>query len=193
MADSDDILKGAGRFFSKVGSAVRDAGSAAKRAGQQVTGIGRGSVKVELERTRFAPGDDIGGKVTLALPEPVDAKRLEVTLVATQRAVQYGRNSSGGRTVGTSNAKIYEQSIELGPARAYKDGETFTFTVPIPRDAADRKAPAPSGGLGDVARAVSSVFSPTTGPVQWKLTAALVISFGRDLDQVIDVVIDAPR
>jgi hypothetical protein len=188
MGTEDDILKGAGRFFSKVGSAVRDAGSAAKRVGQQVTGIGRGEVRVELTRTRYAPGDDIKGTVTLALPEPVDAKRLEVRLVATQRTVDYHR-TGGVRTVGTTNTKVYEQTVELAGPRRYGN-EQVSFTVPIPKDAIDRKAPAPAGKIGDVARAVSSVIAPTAGPIQWKVTASLVIAFGRDLERDVDVVID---
>ena len=188
MASDDEILKAANRFFSKVGSAVRQAGDAAKRAGQQVTGVGRGSVQVAIERTRHAPGDDIRGKVTLALTEPVEAKRLIVTLRATQRTVDYGR-SGPVRTVNTTKATVYEQTQELGGARSYHD-ETLAFTLPIPRDAGDRKPPAPAGRLGDVARAVSSVVAPTTGPIEWRVTASLVIPWGRDLEHTVDLVVD---
>lgn len=188
MATDDEILKAANRFFSKVGSAVRDAGKAARRAGQQVTGVGRGTVQVAVERTRFAPGDDIRGTVTLSLPEPVEGKRLVVTLRATQRTVDYQR-VAGVRTVGSSEVTIYEQSQEVGGPRSYTS-EALPFTLPLPSDAGDRKPPAPEGKVGDFARAVSSVVAPTTGPIQWRVTATLVVPWGRDLVHAIDVVVD---
>jgi hypothetical protein len=184
MSAEDDVKKAAaaaGRFLSKLGKS-------AKKAGQQVTGIGRGTVRVALDRTRFAPGDDVRGKVTLALPEGVEAKALTVTVRATQRAIDVHR-SGGVRTVGTSTVTVYEQTQELGGARVYRN-EELTFSVPLPKDANDRRAPAPSGALGDVARAVSSVVAPTTGPIQWRVTAALVVSWGRDLDHGVDIVVD---
>ena len=61
----------------------------------------------------------------------------------------------------------------------------------VPRDAVSRQAPAPAGKLGDVARAVSSVVAPTTGPLEWRVTATLVIAFGRDLEHHVDLVVDA--
>ena len=185
MAADDDIrnaAKAAGRFFSKLGGA-------AKKAGQQVTGIGRGTVRVALDRSRFAAGEDLKGTVTLALPEPVDAKALTVTLRATQRTVDYHR-AGGVRTVGTSNVTVYEQTQEIAGTRSF-GSETFAFALPIPTDAtvAGKRPVAPGGTIGDVARAVSSVVAPTTGPIQWKVTATLVIPWGRDLDHAIDVVI----
>lgn len=188
MASEDEIIKTAKGLLSKVGGAVAKAGSAAKRAGQQVTGVGRGSVRIELERTRHAPGDDVRGKVTLALTEPVEAKRMIVTLRATQRTVDYHR-AGGVRTVGTSQVTVYEQTCELGGPKRYESA-VLSFAVPVPKDATDRKATAPGGTLGDVARAVSSVVAPTTGPIEWRLTASLVISFGRDLEHTVDLVVD---
>ena len=187
MASDDELLEAAGRFFSKVGSAVKQAGTAAKKAGQQVTGVGRGTVRVTLERTRHAPGDDVRGTLELTLPEPVEARRLIVTLRASQRTVDYGR-SGGVRTVGTSRATLYEQTQELGGAQRYQAGR-HRFTLPIPRDAGERKAPA-AGRLGDVARAVSSVVAPATGPIEWRVTATLVVPWGRDLEHTVDLVVD---
>src|SRR5262245_37397376 len=114
MSAEDDVKKAAaaaGRFLSKLGKG-------AKKAGQQVTGIGRGTVRVALARNRFKPGDDLEGKVTLALPEGVAAKALRVTVRATQRAIDVHRQG-GVRTVGTSTVTVYEQTQELGGERTY--------------------------------------------------------------------------
>src|SRR5262245_61316937 len=109
MSTGDELLKGAGRLFRKVGGTVVN-------AGKQVTGIGLGTVRLSLTRTRFAPGDTINGSVVLALPEPVDGKRLVVGVRAWQRAAEQ---------------TVYKFERELGGAESYASGErAFELTVP---------------------------------------------------------------
>lgn len=197
MVDDDDIIKGANKLFKSVGSALKKAGGVALEAGKQAGGAvaktgrqvvgGRGTVTVALERERFTPGDEIHGKVNLAIAEPLEGKKLLVQLRAMQRTVDYHR-AGGVRTVGASKAIIYQFEKELGGARRY-GSEELPFTLVVPRDAV-RQAQAPGGKIGDVARAVSSVVAPTTGPVEWRVQATLVISFGRDLDHGVDIVVD---
>lgn len=198
MVDDDDIIRGANKLFKSVGSAVKKAGGAVVKVGAQAGGAvvkagqqvvsGRGTLTVSLERDRVAPGDEVRGKLTLAVDEPIEGKRLIVRLRASQRAVDVHR-TAGVRTVGTSKVTLYEFEKELGGARRY-GAEELTFTLVVPRDAVARQAPAPGGKLGDVARAVSSVVAPTTGPVEWRVTATLVIPFGRDLEHHADLVVD---
>ena len=187
MVDDDDIIRGANRLFKTVGGAVKKAGGAVVKAGQQVVS-GRGTVAIELERDRFAPGGDVRGKVTLTIALPVEAKKLVVQLRAMQRTVDYHR-AGGVRTIGSSKVTIYQFEKELGGPRRY-GSEELPFTLVVPRDATARQAPAPAGKLGDVARAVSSVVAPTTGPIEWRVTATLIIPFGRDLDHGVDIVVD---
>jgi hypothetical protein len=94
------------------------------------------------------------------------------------------------RTIGTATTTVYEQKQEVAATRSYSS-EEIGFVLPIPRDATDRRAPAPPPGtLGDVARAVSSVVSPSSGPLQWRLSVSLVIPWGRDLEHAVDIVVD---
>ena len=187
MVDDDDIIRGANKLFRTVGGAVKKAGGAVVKAGQQVV-TGRGTVALSLDRERFAPGDEIRGKVALTIADPVEAKKLVVQLRAMQRTVDYHR-AGGVRTVGSSKATIYQFEKELGGPRRY-GSEELPFTLIVPRDATARQAPAPAGKLGDVARAVSSVVAPTTGPIEWRITATLVIQFGRDLEHGVDIIVD---
>src|SRR5215203_4302637 len=106
MADPDDLIKNAGKFFSKLGGSLKNAGTTIKETTKQVTGLGRGSVRVELDQTRVAPGGTLRGRVVLAFPEPVEAKRLVVTLRARQKIITVSKDSSG-RSVGTSHADVY--------------------------------------------------------------------------------------
>lgn len=122
MATGDDILKGASRLFAKVGDRV-------KQAGKQVTGIGLGTARIALTRTRFAPGETITGTITLALPEPVDGKRLVVGVRAGQRAPLEGRLT------------IWKFEQELGGPRRYDSGEV-AFELVLPAEAASVASPA---------------------------------------------------
>jgi len=190
MADADDVIKGAGRFFSKLGGTLRDAGSQIKQGAKQVTGIGRGKVRVELDQTRVAPGGTLRGRVHLALEEPVDAKRLIVVLRARQKIVTIGKQN-GNRTVGTSHADVYEFTHELGGAQRYTAGATLPFELVVPPDALELRAKSEGGKnpLADAVRTVASALSPSAGPIEWQVVGTLEISWGRDLASSVDVVV----
>jgi hypothetical protein len=213
MADGDDILKGAGRFFSKlggqikekapvVGRAVKDgavavggavkegatvAGAQIKQTAKQVTGLGRGEVKLELDQTKAAPGGSIHGRVVLALTEPVEAKRMIVQLRARQKQVTV-RRDAGGRGVGTSHSNVFEFTLELGGAKTY-DSETIAFELTVPPDALELKASPPSTPLGDVVRTLAAAVSPTAGPIEWQVVGSLEIPWGRNLSDDVDIVV----
>ncbi len=133
MANADDLLDKAGGFFSKLGSTL-------KQTTKQVTGIGRGNVRLELARTKVAPGDTLAGKLTLALPEAIAGKRLVVTLRAQQRTVEFQRRD-GVRTPVSSRTTIFHFDRELGGAQQY-DSRTIDFELVVPPDALDKQAPA---------------------------------------------------
>jgi len=122
MSDADDLMKGASKLFGKLGGALRQAGSQVKDTAKQVTGLGRGDVKLEIPQPRAHPGGTITGKVILALPEPVEAKRLIVTLRARQKVATIS-NSGGTKSVGTSHADVYQFDRELSGAQKYTSGE----------------------------------------------------------------------
>ena len=88
MPTDDEIIDAANRFFRSIGGAVKKGATTAVKAGQSVVGVGRGEVRVGLDALRFRAGGDVGGKVTVALTEPIDARRLEVELRASQRGVE---------------------------------------------------------------------------------------------------------
>lgn len=204
MADADDVLKGAGRFFSKLGSKLggqlKEAGGQLKEVGKtvgtqvvatskQVTGLGRGSVKVELADTRVAPGGTIKGTLVLSVTEPVDAKRVLVTLRARQRYIAVKRGDGGG--VGSTHADVYQFDKELAPSGSFSPGQTFEFELPVPPDALDLRPQQSAGGnpLSDVVRTVASAVTPNAGPIEWQVIGRLEISWGRDLAHDVDIVV----
>ena len=191
MSDADDVIKNAGRFFAKLGGQLKETGKTVgtqlKHTGKQVTGFGRGSVKLELEQTRLAPGGTVRGRVVLALTEPVEAKRLVVTLRARQRFVTIKRSGGG---VGATHADVYQFDKELEPSQTFEGG-TYAFELEVPPDALELRPKASSGAnpLADVARTVASALTPTAGPIEWQVIGRLEISWGRDLASEVDVVI----
>ena len=213
MADGDDLLKKAGGFLSKLGGQIKDkapvvgkavkegavavggavkegatvAGAQIKQTAKQVTGLGRGEVKLELDQTKAAPGGTIAGRIVLALTEPVEAKRLYVQLRARQKQVTVRRDSSG-RSIGTSHADVYAFTLELGATKTY-DSETIPFELTVPPDALDLKASAPTTPLGEAVRTIASAVSPSAGPIEWQVVVTLEIPWGRNLTHDVDIVV----
>jgi hypothetical protein len=178
----------AGKLFGRLGKGIKAAGSQIKQTTKQVTGLGRGTVKLELDHTRVAPGGVLRGRVVLKLDEPVDAKRLAVTLRARQKVVTVGR-SDGNRTVGTQHADVYEFTKELGPAKAY-ESQTVAFELDVPPDALELRATSAGGSpLADTLRSVASALSPSHGPIEWQVIGKLEIAWGRDLASDVDIVV----
>jgi len=180
MSDAEDLIKKASGLFGKLGSTL-------KQTTKQVTGLGRGTVRIELDRTKLAPGETLHGRVVLALPEAVEAKRLLVTLQAHQRTVDFQRNN-GGRTAVANRTVIFSFDLELGGPQNY-DNRTVAFDLPIPSDALDKHAAAGTHPIADVVRSVASAFSPSAGPVEWSVVARLDIPWGRDLTHDVDILI----
>ncbi len=191
MSDADDLVKNAGKFFSKLGGQLKEtaktAGTTIKQTTKQVTGLGRGTVKLELDQLKVAPGGSLQGRLVLALSEPVDAKRLVVTLRARQKLVAI-KKSDSGRSVGTSHADVFQFVLELGAAKRYESA-TLPFELTVPPDALEMRPSAPASPLGDALRSVASALSPTTGPIEWQVVGTLEISWGRDLTHDIDIVV----
>lgn len=180
MADPEDLIKNAGRLFSKLGGTL-------KQTTKQVTGLGRGKLSLELPVTKVAPGGTLRGRVVLALSEPIDAKRLIVTLRARQKVVTIGKHD-GHRTVGTSHADVYQFTAELGAAKRYESG-TVAFELTVPPDALELRPAAGGNPIADVVRTVASALSPSAGPIEWQVIARLDIAWGRDLTSAVDVVV----
>jgi len=180
MADADELLKKAGGLFSKLGTTL-------KQTTKQVTGLGRGTVRLELDRTKAAPGETLRGRVTLALIEDVDARRLIVSLHAHQRTIEIQRRD--GQRISVSNrSEIFRLDHELAGAKRYTS-ETLAFSIPVPPDALDKRAAPGSHPVADAIRSVASVMGPTVGPIEWSVSARLEIWWGRDLTHDVDIVV----
>jgi len=138
-----DWFKDLGSTFSKIGSEVRSGANELRK----VAGIGVGKVKVELEGHDFHPGDTIRGKVTVALDEDTDAKRLVVGLGGSRKKVSYSKGSDGRPTQSTHDETVYELERELDGERSYRTGE-YPFELVVPTDATSRPEITTEGIVG---------------------------------------------
>lgn len=202
MSDADDLVKNAGRFFSKLGGTLKEtakvagakleegakiAGAKLEQTTKHVTGLGRGTVKLELDQTKITPGGTLHGRVVLELAEPIDARRLVVSLRARQKMVTVKKDASG-RSVGASHADVYQFDLELGGVQRY-ESTTLAFELTVPPDALDLKPTPGANPLADVVRSVASALGPAAGPVEWQVVGKLEIAWGRDLGSSVDIVI----
>ena len=162
-------------------------GRRSRQTAKQVTGLGRGSVKLELDQTKAAPGGTINGRVVLALTEPVEAKRLVVSLRARQKMVTVKRDSEARASA--PRTPTCTSSTSSSAARRRTSRETIAFELTVPPDALELKAAPPTTPLGEVARTVASAVSPTAGPIEWQVVATLEIPWGRNLTNDVDIVV----
>lgn len=181
MTDPDDVLKKAGSFFTKLGSTM-------KSTAKQVTGIGRGAVRLELAAPKAPPGGTLTGRVVLELTEPAEAKRLLVTLRARQKVMTVS-STSAGKSVGTQHRQVYQFDLELGGARRYESTDV-PFELTVPPDALELRPQTSAGNpIADAVRTVASALSPQAGPIEWQVIATLDIPWGKNLTSSVDVVV----
>jgi hypothetical protein len=168
MSDAEDALKKAGSFFSKLGSQM-------KSTAKQVTGIGRGDIKLEIDVPKAPPGGTLRGRVVLQLAETTEAKRLIVSLRAHRRQRQAGATNP-------AIVEMYKLDRELGGAQRY-DNTSLPFELTVPGDALELK-PTASHPLLDAVK----ILAPS-GPIEWQVVARLEIPWGRDFTSSVDVVV----
>lgn len=200
MADEDGFAK-AGRFFSKLGGKLKEVGTVVGEqvvekgqivgkqvvaTSKQVTGLGRGEVRLEIPNPKAAPGGAFTGKLVLALKEPVEGKRAIVSLQAHQR-----RMTMKDGTAGSSYVPVYNFDRELAPSGTFAEGQTFDFELTVPTDALELRPKESAGAnpLVDVARTIASAVTPNVGPIEWRIVGRLEIAWGRDLSTNVDVIV----
>jgi hypothetical protein len=168
MSDPEDVIKKAGSFFSKLGSTM-------KSTAKQVTGIGRGDIKLEIDVPKAPPGGTLRGRVVLQLAEQTEAKRLIVSLRAHRRQRQAGATNP-------AIVEMYKLDRELGGAQRY-DNTSLPFELTVPDDALELRSTT-SHPLLDAVK----ILAPS-GPIEWQVVARLEIPWGRDFTSSVDVVV----
>lgn len=181
---ADDLFRKLESGFRSIGKGVR---SGAKEL-QQAAGIGVGKLELSLDRFDFRPGDSIVGTVRLALTEPMEAKRLIVSVVGTRERVGYEKDSAGHKRQTRDTEILWEFERELAGARTYRDQE-YRFDIAIPSDVHRQAVIQSSGIIGDIARVVQSATSSGRMPARWRVLAELDIPWKRNIKHKVDITV----
>jgi hypothetical protein len=83
---------------------------------------------------------------------------------------------------------VYQFEQELSGAKLYEP-TTVSFELTIPPDALDLRPSSGTSPLVDAVRVVASALTPSAGPIEWQVLAALEIPWGRDLTTEMDVAV----
>jgi len=89
-----------------------------------VFGISEGEIDISLKTTRFYPGQEITGKVTLKLPKPKDARALRIAFYGEMPGTDKYRKVR----------RIFEVNKVLAEERTFNDKDSFDFSLTIPEN-----------------------------------------------------------
>jgi hypothetical protein len=168
-----DLLKQASGLFEKLGKTLR------REAERVVEPLRQplGSIRLELDRTHFAIGDTVSGRVVLDLAQPVVADRLDVTLSAFLRTTAFER-----REVRCNHMRAkHDETVQ-------RDVVSFSWPISAEKLATVRNMAAQRRfAPGDVLRGLTSLFDRE---LTWKVVASLTVPSSRPLTTSVDVEID---
>ena len=84
-------------------------------------------MEIKLDKAEFLPGESITGAIILHLKDDIRAKSLDAGLYDDDE------NDSGGTYINS----VRKNSTVISPARIFKDGETFPFTLQMDKKMLD--------------------------------------------------------
>lgn len=137
----------------------------------------KGNMKLELNKFSFSPGEEITGKVVMTLKKPVQARGVNIVLVAEQKTTNVGFSSQGAKTQ-TKVEKVVEVPIPLDGEKEYgTQPYEYTFSVKVPDV---KNAQAPEGALGTAVKA-AAYLTQGAHALNWYVEAKLDVPKGFDL------------
>lgn len=149
-----------------------------------VFGFGEGSVALQLNKTNFAFGETITGKLSLQLKKDKQARQLRVSIVAERQTTQYGRSSSGGSS-GSGKTILFKTDAILGGERLYSPpGSDYEFKIQVP---AQNALPAEiQGTLGTALKAIQ-LLGGQMSQVKWFVEGVLDVPGGKDINKRVQI------
>lgn len=143
-------------------------------------GLGVGKLDLHLEQHDFDAGDWLNGQIVLRLKESVQASKLVVRLIATQRRRERRRDAQGNERMVNTTATIFETELEVAGEGTYAAGEEYEFEMRVPRV----DVPQELAGVAHLARMIRGQ-DPT--PLQWTVKAVLVQPWKFDVKKAVSI------
>ncbi|MDP2974543.1 MAG: hypothetical protein Q8N60_05825 [Candidatus Diapherotrites archaeon] len=149
-----------------------------------VFGFGEGSVTLQLNKTNFAFGETIAGKLSLQLKKNKQARQLRVSIVAERKTTQYGRSGSG-RSSGSGTTILFKTDVILDGERLYSPpGSDYDFKIQVPMQSAMPQEI--QGTLGTALKAMQFLGGQMS-QVKWFVEGVLDIPGGKDINKRIQI------
>ena len=133
-----------------------------------VFGFGEGKIEIVLEKTIFAPGEVIRGKVVLSVNNPKQARRLRLVFTGIDKVTE--RITMGSRpSTRTTDRVFHSFAVDLDGEKEYSGTQEYPFEIAVPQIP---QAAMPEGMLG-TALAAASFLSGSMRRREWVLNASL--------------------
>jgi len=127
----------------------------------------RGNIKILLNKTQFAPGEEVIGKATLTLKKPTEAKFLRVGLIGVRKTREYS-----GRGSTTRNQKVFEFYQDIDTNKVYSGVKDYPFSIKIPSNIIAKL----DNPIGKAILGVVSALTGVSNQVKWYIVSELEIS-----------------
>jgi len=137
-----------------------------------VLGLFEGSIDVATDRATYSRGDTINCSCTLKLKQSVEARALRVKFLRIEGSGKHTRYIELARK-------------DLGPARTYRDGERFEFSLLV-----DEMAAPDIVKYGGLTGTIWNILSSQS--VRWAIRVALDMPIKLDVSGSIRPVINRP-
>ena len=153
-----------------------------------VFGFGEGKLEIVLERSSYAPGEKISGKIIIATNSDKNADSLKVRFFGRMKTVSI--SDSMVRDMHTDELKtakethisikeVYPAEVLLGSKQAYSKGSQIPFEIQVPSNALDDRP----GEGGNV----------YTQEPRWFVRAWLSLPLSKDIEGEKEIYVEVKR
>ena len=128
----------------------------------------KGSIKLQLDRTSFSPGETIKGSFRLVAKQAIEGNKLAIALVA-EEAVK--RKDSDGKDVTETNEVYRDEQVLEGKAhyaKGFDNTHSFELTVPNSGESSME-----SSKVGQVLSNIGALMNSNRRYMEWSLEVRL--------------------
>lgn len=149
-----------------------------------VFGFFEGKIELITDKTNYAKGETINGKIILDLKKEKQAKELRLLFMG-ERVVRSTRMTPKGVSSSTQRIPIHRFETVIDGDKIYPVGKTeYSFSIQIPSQSSQQQMP--GGAFGSVLK-IAEALSGAGGRIEWSLQASLNVPASADVTKRIQV------
>jgi len=140
----------------------------------KIVSMMKGKIEISLNNFNFSPGDSINGKIILNLKKPIQAKSLNVRLVAESSS---NKRTTLGNSKHTHSQKhiLFDFIQPIDGEKTYSAGQTeYDFSIKVPENAVTNST---GNAIADnLIKSAGQVFFDNLSFIKWYVTTELDIA-----------------